>query len=95
MPLAGGDVHLCIAVRPSESRKLGSAPPHRRRCSLAVALADADEGNPLPRGCKHASTLDTSGRIMDFSWYNFTTGAPAPVLSPAMTARAQVCWLKS
>uniref|UniRef100_A0A0E0AYM0 Uncharacterized protein n=1 Tax=Oryza glumipatula TaxID=40148 RepID=A0A0E0AYM0_9ORYZ len=51
MPLAGGDVHLCIAVRPSESRKLGSAPPHRRRCSLAVALADADEGNPLPRGC--------------------------------------------
>uniref|UniRef100_A0A0E0QM48 Uncharacterized protein n=1 Tax=Oryza rufipogon TaxID=4529 RepID=A0A0E0QM48_ORYRU len=57
--------------------------------------------HPFPAGKdthavhRHASTLDTSGMIMDFSWYNFTTGAPAPVLSPAMTARAQVCWLKS
>jgi len=37
---------------------------------------------------RQASTLDTSGRIMDFSWYTFTTGAPAPVPSPAMVARA-------
>jgi hypothetical protein len=36
---------------------------------------------------RQASTLDTSGRIMDFSWYTFTTGAPAPVPSPAMAAR--------
>uniref|UniRef100_A0A0D9XAL8 Uncharacterized protein n=1 Tax=Leersia perrieri TaxID=77586 RepID=A0A0D9XAL8_9ORYZ len=41
-------------------------------------------------GRMHASTLDTSGNIIDFSWYSFTTGAPAPVLSPAMIARARL-----
>uniref|UniRef100_A0A0D9XAL7 Uncharacterized protein n=1 Tax=Leersia perrieri TaxID=77586 RepID=A0A0D9XAL7_9ORYZ len=52
--------------------------------------------HPFPAGKdthavhRHASTLDTSGNIIDFSWYSFTTGAPAPVLSPAMIARARL-----
>ena len=43
---------------------------------------------------RHVSTLDTSGKIMDFSWYTFTTGGPAPVLRLAMAARAQARWLE-
>uniref|UniRef100_A0A0E0IFI8 Uncharacterized protein n=1 Tax=Oryza nivara TaxID=4536 RepID=A0A0E0IFI8_ORYNI len=90
-------VDIIIVVILHRKGQVAKQCPARRIKRMLLMTEPLFNGSPLQNILSqqeriptlHASTLDTSGRIMDFSWYNFTTGAPAPVLSPAMTARAQ------